>query len=79
MTINARVAGSTSIVSGSISGAGNVKAQTLRIGATDVSLGEKSIQELADVTAAETDKAYLQYNASNDKWESTSVIDGGTF
>ena len=39
----------------------------------------KSIQELQDVNASETDKGFLQYNQSTDKWETATVIDGGTF
>ena len=42
-------------------------------------LTSKSINELSDVSASETDKGVLQYNASTDKWETTNVLDGGTF
>ena len=39
----------------------------------------KSIQELQDVEASETDKGYLQYDQTTDKSKTTTVIDGGTF
>ena len=58
----------------------NIRANQVAIGNTDtVNLSTKSIQELSDVNATETDKGVLQYNASTDKWETTNVLDGGTF
>lgn len=57
----------------------NVRAKQVSIGASSVSLSTKSIQELQDVNAAETDKGFLQYNQTTDKWETATVIDGGTF
>tara|TARA_A100001388_G_scaffold268043_1_gene242789 strand:+ start:3756 stop:3968 length:213 start_codon:yes stop_codon:yes gene_type:complete len=58
----------------------NIRAKQVAIGNTDtVNLSTKSIQELSDVNATETDKGVLQYNASTDKWETTNVLDGGTF
>ena len=58
----------------------NIRAKQGAIGNTDtVNLSTKSIQELSDVNATETDKGVLQYNASTDKWETTNVLDGGTF
>jgi hypothetical protein len=70
----------------------NIKARVLQgnqIRAKQVAIGNsasltadltsKSINELADVSATETDKGVLQYNASTDKWETTNVLDGGTF
>lgn len=68
-----------SSIKGQVKGTSNIKVQTLKVGATDVNLSAKSINELQDVQAAETDKAYLQYNQTTDKWEATSTIDGGTF
>ena len=58
----------------------NIRAKQVAIGNTDtVNLSTKSIQELSDVNATETDKGDLQYNAATDKWETTNVLDGGTF
>ena len=58
----------------------NIRAKQVAIGNTDtVNLSTKSIQELSDVNATETDKGVLQYNAATDKWETTNLIDGGTF
>ena len=58
----------------------NIRAKQVAIGNTDtVNLSTKSIQELSDVNATETDKGVLQYNASTDKWDTTNVLDGGTF
>ena len=58
----------------------NIRAKQVAIGNTDtLNLSTKSIQELSDVNATETDKGVLQYNASTDKWETTNVLDGGTF
>ena len=56
----------------------NVRAKQVSIGASSVSLTTKSIQELQDVNATETDKGFLQYNQSTDKWETATVIDSGT-
>ena len=68
-------------IGGSVVGAGNIRAKQVAIGSasgsTDISA--KSIQELSDVNAAETDQGVLQYNATTDKWETTNVLDGGTF
>lgn len=68
-----------SIIKGKLRGSQNIKVQTLKVGATDVNLSAKSIQELQDVEATETDKGYLQYDQASDKWKTTSTIDGGTF
>ena len=58
----------------------NIRAKQVAIGNTDtVNLSTKSIQELSDVNATETDKGVLQYNAATDKWETTNVLDCGTF
>tara|TARA_Y100001937_G_C6982028_1_gene268132 strand:- start:365 stop:574 length:210 start_codon:yes stop_codon:yes gene_type:complete len=66
-------------IKGKLRGTGNIKVQTLKVGVTDVNLSAKSIQELQDVEASETDKGYLQYDQTSDKWKTTTVIDGGTF
>lgn len=68
-----------STIKGRLRGTGNIKVQTLKVGATDVNLSTKSINELQDVEATETDQGYLQYDQSSDKWKTTSTIDGGTF
>lgn len=66
-------------IGGSLSNTTNLRAKQVTVGSSSVDLGSKSIQELSDVQASETDKGLLQYNQSNDKWETTTVIDGGTF
>lgn len=68
-----------SSIKGQVRGTSNIRVSTLKVGATDVNLSTKSINELSDVSASETDKAYLQYNQTTDKWEASSIIDGGTF
>tara|TARA_Y100001951_G_C11149085_1_gene188081 strand:+ start:69 stop:311 length:243 start_codon:yes stop_codon:yes gene_type:complete len=72
-----RVAG----ISAKVQGQGNVRVKQVAVGnsSTSVNLSAKSINELQDVNAAESDDGFLQYNASNDKWETTTTIDGGTF
>lgn len=70
----------------------NIKARVLQgnqIRAKQVAIGnsttvqadltQKSINELLDVNASETDKGLLNYNQTTDKWETTTTIDGGTF
>jgi hypothetical protein len=71
--------------------AGNIKARVLTnntirakqvaVGnsSTNVNLSAKSINELADVNVIETDEGVLKYNATTDKWETSNVLDGGTF
>jgi len=71
--------------------AGNIKARVLTnntirakqvaIGnsSTNVNLSAKSINELSDVNVIETDEGVLKYNATTDKWETSNVLDGGTF
>ena len=66
-------------IKGKLRGTGNIKVQTLKVGVTDVNITTKSIQELQDVEASETDKGLLQYDQTTDKWKTTTVIDGGTF
>ena len=66
-------------IKGKLKGTGNIKVQTLKVGVTDVNITTKSINELQDVEASETDKGLLQYDQATDKWKTTTVIDGGTF
>ena len=68
-------------IGGNVIGAGNVRAKQVAIGnaSTNVSLSAKSINELQDVNASETDDGLLTYNATTDKWETTTNLDGGTF
>lgn len=42
-------------------------------------LSTKSINELLDVNATETDNGLLSYDQSTDKWVTKTTIDGGTF
>ena len=71
-----RVAGITARVQGQ----GNVRVKQVAVGnQTNVNISSKSINELQDVNAAENDDGFLQSNASNDKWETTTTIDGGPF
>ena len=37
------------------------------------------LNDLLDVQAAKDSDAFLQYNDANNRWESTTTIDGGTF
>ena len=69
-SVGARIAGST-----------NIRAKQVAIGnsSSNVNLSAKSIQELADVDATQTDDGLLQYDAGSDKWTTTTSIDGGTF
>lgn len=41
--------------------------------------GAELLNDLGDVFAAKTDQAFLQYNDLNNRWESTTTIDGGNF
>jgi len=67
-------------VGGKVAGTGNLRAKQVAIGNTSqVDISAKSIQELSDVTATETDDAMLVYDASSDKWVASTNIDGGTF
>ena len=71
----------TGSVGARIAGATNIRAKQVAVGnaSTNVNLATKSIQELSDVNATETDDGLLSYNATTDKWETTTSIDGGTF
>ena len=67
-------------IGGTLSNTTNLRAKQVTIGSqSGVDLSAKSIQELSDVNASETDDGVRQYNASTDKWETTNVLDGGTF
>jgi hypothetical protein len=68
-------------IGGRIQGTGNLRAKQVAIGnsSADVNLAAKSINELADVDATETDDGLLSYDATTDKWTTTTVLDGGTF
>jgi hypothetical protein len=68
-------------IGGSVVGAGNIRAKQVAIGSASAStdISSKSLQELADVNATETDDGILSYNATTDKWETTTTLDGGTF
>lgn len=58
-----------------------IRAKQVAIGnaSSNVNLSAKSINELADVDATETDDGLLSYDATTDKWTTTTVLDGGTF
>lgn len=68
-------------IGGRVGGQGNIRAKQVAIGnaSSNVNLSAKSINELADVNATETDDGLLSYDASSDKWTTTTVLDGGTF
>ena len=54
-----------------------IRAKQVAIGnstTVQADLSQKSINELNDVTATETDKGLLNYNAATDKWETTTTI-----
>jgi hypothetical protein len=65
-------------IGGVLSNTTNLRAKQVTVGSGQ-DLATKSIQELSDVNATETDDGLLTYNASTDKWETTTVLDGGTF
>ena len=68
-------------IGGRVGGQGNIRAKQVAIGnsSSSVNLSAKSINELADVDATETDDGLLSYDQSTDKWTTTTTIDGGTF
>tara|TARA_B100001996_G_scaffold254403_1_gene197605 strand:+ start:360 stop:596 length:237 start_codon:yes stop_codon:yes gene_type:complete len=66
-------------IGGTLSNTTNLRAKQVSFGSGATDLGTKSIQELSDVNASETDKGLLTYNSTTDKWETTTTIDGGTF
>lgn len=67
-------------IGGVLSNTTNLRAKQVSVGTgQDADLTGKSIQELSDVNASETDEGLLSYNSTTDKWETTTNIDGGTF
>lgn len=71
----------TGTIGGKVAGTNNVRVKQVAIGnsSSSVNLSAKSINELADVNATETDDGFLQYDAAQDKWVTSTVVDGGTF
>ena len=65
-------------IGGTLSNTTNLRVKQVSLGGGS-DLSAKSIQELSDVNATETDDGLLTYNATTDKWETTTVLDGGTF
>ena len=80
MTIKGTVS-RVATIGGRVGSQGNIRAKQVAIGnsSSSVNLSAKSINELADVDAAETDDGLLSYDQSTDKWTTTTTIDGGTF
>ena len=80
MTIKGTVS-RVATIGGRVGGQGNIRAKQVAIGnsSSSVNLSAKSINELADVQASETDDGLLSYDAESDKWTTTTVLDGGTF
>ena len=68
-------------IGGRIQGQGNLRAKQVAIGnaSTTTDISTKNLNELADVNATETDDGLLSYDASSDKWTTTTNLDGGTF
>ena len=67
-------------IGGRVAGTTNVRAKQVAIGTgAGADLSAKSINDLADVTASETDDGLLSYDETSDKWTTTTVLDGGTF
>ena len=68
-------------IGGKLANTTNLRAKQVAIGnsSTNVNLSAKSINELQDVDATETDDGLLSYDAASDKWTTTTVLDGGTF
>jgi len=67
-------------IGGRVQGQGNIRAKQVAIGTgSGADLTAKSINELSDVDASETDDGLLSYDASTDKWTTTTNLDGGTF
>ena len=67
-------------IGGVLSNTTNLRAKQVTVGAQgNNDISAKSINELADVNATETDNGLLSYDLSSDKWTTTTTIDGGTF
>jgi hypothetical protein len=78
------IKGTLSIVAtigGRVAGTGNVRAKQVAIGSgsSGTDLSQKELNELSNVNATETDDGLLSYDASSDKWTTTTNLDGGTF
>ena len=69
----------TASIGGRVTGATNVRAKQIAIGTGSVDLSAKSINELSDVNSTATDDGLLSYDASTEKWTTTTTLDGGTF
>ena len=71
----------TATIGGKVAGTQNLRVKQVAIGnsSSSVNLSAKSINELADVDATETDDGLLSYDQESDKWTTTTTIDGGTF
>ena len=71
----------TATIGGKVAGTQNLRVKQVAIGnsSSSVNLSAKSINELADVDATETDDGLLSYDQATDKWTTTTTIDGGTF
>ena len=66
-----RVAG----ISGRVGGTGNIRAKQVQVGSGgQADLTTKSINELSDVNATETDDGLLSYDQATDKWTTTTTI-----
>jgi hypothetical protein len=83
MAIKAKISGNASNVTlkSRLLQSTGIKAKQVAIGDSSTGGGSSvnSISDIADVNATETDKGLLNYNAETDRWETTTVIDGGTF
>ena len=67
-------------IGGVLSNTTNLRAKQVTVGSqTGSDISAKSINELSDVNASETDDGLLSYDQSTDKWTTTTTIDGGTF
>jgi hypothetical protein len=67
-------------IGGVLSNTTNLRAKQVTVGAQgNNDISAKSINELSDVNATETDNGLLSYDQSSDKWTTTTTIDGGTF
>jgi hypothetical protein len=69
----------TASIGGRVTGATNVRAKQVAIGTGSADLSAKSINELSDVNSTATDDGLLSYDASTEKWTTTTTLDGGTF
>jgi hypothetical protein len=70
----------TASIGGRVSGGSNLRAKQVAIGTeVQTSISGKSINELSDVNSTATDDGLLSYDASTEKWTTTTTLDGGTF